>query len=107
MANLGETFEVSALPQGNTGNFDPLPPGWYSATMSAAEIKNYAQFQANEIKAAEAKKIESLRSQAKQHEDNLKFAAARHEAMLARIEESQKTLTDIEQQKAALKAKLG
>jgi len=39
MANLGETFEVSALPQGNTGNFDPLPPGWYSATMSAAEIK--------------------------------------------------------------------
>ena len=40
MANLGETFEVSALPQGNTGNFDPLPPGWYSATMSAAEIKS-------------------------------------------------------------------
>ena len=40
MANLGETFDVSALPQGNTGNFDPLPPGWYSATMSAAEIKN-------------------------------------------------------------------
>jgi len=39
MASLGETFEVSALPQGNTGNFDPLPPGWYSATMSAAEIK--------------------------------------------------------------------
>lgn len=40
MANLGETFEVSSLPQGNTGNFEPLPPGWYSATMSAAEIKN-------------------------------------------------------------------
>ena len=40
MANLGETFEVSALPQGNTGSFDPLPPGWYSATMSAAEIKS-------------------------------------------------------------------
>ena len=39
MANLGETFEVSSLPQGNTGSFDPLPPGWYSATMSAAEIK--------------------------------------------------------------------
>jgi hypothetical protein len=39
MASLGETFEVSALPQGNSGNFDPLPPGWYSATMSAAEIK--------------------------------------------------------------------
>ena len=40
MASLGETFEVSALPQGNSGNFDPLPPGWYSATMSAAEIKD-------------------------------------------------------------------
>lgn len=40
MASLGETFEVSALPQGNTGNFEPLPPGWYSATMSAAEIKD-------------------------------------------------------------------
>ena len=40
MASLGETFEVSALPQGNTGSFDPLPPGWYSATMSAAEIKD-------------------------------------------------------------------
>jgi len=40
MASLGETFEVSALPQGNTGNFEPLPPGWYSANMSAAEIKD-------------------------------------------------------------------
>jgi hypothetical protein len=39
MANLGETFEVSALPQGNTGSFDPLPPGWYSATMAGAELK--------------------------------------------------------------------
>jgi len=39
MANLGETFEVSTLPQGNTGNFDPLPAGWYSATMAGAELK--------------------------------------------------------------------
>lgn len=39
MANLGETFDVASLPQGNTGNFDPLPAGWYSATMAAAEIK--------------------------------------------------------------------
>jgi len=39
MANLGETFEVSSLPQGNSGSYDPLPPGWYSATMTAAEIK--------------------------------------------------------------------
>lgn len=39
MANLGETFDVSSLPQGNGGNFDPLPPGWYSATMAGAELK--------------------------------------------------------------------
>jgi len=39
MASLGETYEVSALPQGNIGSFDPVPPGWYSATMSAADIK--------------------------------------------------------------------
>ena len=39
MASLGETFDVDTLPQGNTGSFDPLPAGWYSATMSAAEIK--------------------------------------------------------------------
>ena len=39
MANLGETFDVSNLPQGNGGNFDPLPPGWYSATMAGAELK--------------------------------------------------------------------
>ncbi len=39
MANLGETFEVNSLPQGNTGNFEPLPPGWYSATMAGAELK--------------------------------------------------------------------
>ena len=39
MASLGETFDVSSLPQGNTGDFSPLPPGWYSATMAAAEIK--------------------------------------------------------------------
>jgi hypothetical protein len=39
MANLGETFDVEFLPQGNTGSYDPLPPGWYSATMSGAELK--------------------------------------------------------------------
>lgn len=40
MASLGENIDVSSLPQGAGGNFDPLPPGWYSATMSAAEIKD-------------------------------------------------------------------
>jgi len=39
MANLGEVFDVEFLPQGNTGNFDPLPAGWYSATMASAELK--------------------------------------------------------------------
>lgn len=40
MANLGETFEVSNLPQGNGGSFDPLPAGWYTATMAGAELKS-------------------------------------------------------------------
>jgi len=39
MASLGETFEVNSLPQGNTGSFEPLPAGWYSATMAGAELK--------------------------------------------------------------------
>ena len=39
MANLGQTFDVEFLPQGKT-SFDPLPPGWYTATMSSAEIKS-------------------------------------------------------------------
>jgi len=38
MANLGEVFEVETLPQGN-GSYDPLPPGWYNATMTGAELK--------------------------------------------------------------------
>ena len=39
MANLGMTFNTAELPQGNTGDFAPLPDGWYSATISSAEIK--------------------------------------------------------------------
>lgn len=39
MANLGMTFNTAELPQGNTGDFTPLPDGWYSATISKAEIK--------------------------------------------------------------------
>ena len=38
MANLGETFDVEFLPQGKT-NFDPIPPGWYVATIAAADLK--------------------------------------------------------------------
>lgn len=39
MAQLGQTFDVSELPQGTVGNFDPLPPGWYDATITQAELK--------------------------------------------------------------------
>ena len=39
MAQLNEVFEVSSLPVGNGGNYDPLPAGWYDTTISAAEVK--------------------------------------------------------------------
>lgn len=39
MANLGTTFDANTMPQGN-GNFDPLPAGWYSATITQAELKD-------------------------------------------------------------------
>jgi len=38
MAFLGQEFNQDDLPQG-TSNFDPLPSGWYSATMTQAELK--------------------------------------------------------------------
>lgn len=38
MAFLGETFNIDELPQG-TGNFEPLPAGWYNATISQSELK--------------------------------------------------------------------
>ena len=38
MANLGEVFDVEFLPQGKT-SFDPIPPGWYTVTIAAAEVK--------------------------------------------------------------------
>jgi len=39
MANLGFVANVQDLPQGNTGDFSPLPDGWYTATVASAEIK--------------------------------------------------------------------
>lgn len=39
MAFLNETFSVDQLPQGNGGNFSPLPDGWYTATITGAELK--------------------------------------------------------------------
>ena len=38
MALLHETFDAATLPQ-NTSSFDPLPKGWYSATIAGAELK--------------------------------------------------------------------
>jgi hypothetical protein len=42
MAFLGQTFAESELPQGNGGNYDPLPPGWYTASITQAELKSTA-----------------------------------------------------------------
>jgi len=39
MAFLNEEFNVNELPQGN-GNFDPLPAGWYTCTISQSELKD-------------------------------------------------------------------
>lgn len=39
MAFLGQTFDADELPQGNGGNYDPLPAGWYNANITAAELK--------------------------------------------------------------------
>lgn len=39
MAFLNETFDVNELPQGN-GNYEPLPPGWYHANITGAELKS-------------------------------------------------------------------
>jgi hypothetical protein len=40
MAFLSESFDINELPAGNTGNFEPLPAGWYTATISQAELKD-------------------------------------------------------------------
>ena len=37
MAYLGQTFDANDLPQG--GTYEPLPAGWYTATITAAELK--------------------------------------------------------------------
>jgi hypothetical protein len=39
MAFLGQTFDANELPQGNGGNFEPLPEGNYNATVTQAELK--------------------------------------------------------------------
>ena len=37
MAYLGQTFDANDLPQGNT--YEPLPAGWYTATIAHAELR--------------------------------------------------------------------
>ena len=39
MAFLGQTFEQDQLPQSTVGEFEPLPAGWYTATITGAEVK--------------------------------------------------------------------
>ena len=39
MAFLLEAFDVNELPQGTTGNFEPLPAGWYTVTITQSELK--------------------------------------------------------------------
>ena len=39
MAFLNQTFNQQDLPKGTGGNYEPLPAGWYSASIVQAEIK--------------------------------------------------------------------
>lgn len=39
MAFLPQAFDAADLPQG-TGNFDPLPAGWYDVAITGAELKS-------------------------------------------------------------------
>lgn len=39
MAMLNTPFLADDLPQGNGGSYEPLPAGWYTATIGGAEIK--------------------------------------------------------------------
>lgn len=43
MAFLDQEFVANELPQGSGGNFEPLPAGWYTATVGGAELKNTKQ----------------------------------------------------------------
>ncbi len=39
MANLGQTYDTSDLPEGG-GGFDPVPPGWYNVSITQATLEN-------------------------------------------------------------------
>lgn len=39
MAFLNESFDVATLPE-NTSSYDPLPAGWYQATITSTDLKD-------------------------------------------------------------------
>lgn len=39
MALLDTTYDINTLPSGNTGDFSPLPPGWYTAAITQADLR--------------------------------------------------------------------
>lgn len=39
MAFLNETFSTDELPQGSTGDYTPLPDGWYTANITQASLE--------------------------------------------------------------------
>ena len=42
MSRLNESFDLSELPE-SRNDFEPIPPGWYDAHITNAEIKNTKQ----------------------------------------------------------------
>ena len=40
MANLNEVFTLDSLPTNSTGSFDPIPVGWYTASVVDALLKD-------------------------------------------------------------------
>lgn len=40
MAFLGQTFESNELPQDNRSSYEPLPEGFYDASIASAELKS-------------------------------------------------------------------
>lgn len=40
MAFLNQEFNVNELPVGTGGNFEPLPAGWYTVTITQADLKD-------------------------------------------------------------------
>jgi len=39
MAILERSFDVNDMPQGQTGDFTPLPEGWYNASITKADVQ--------------------------------------------------------------------